>query len=220
MDFSPTDLLSFMPRLLAGLGVSFEITAIAVVVGSLVAIVVYLGKASADRVVSAACSTYIEVIRNTPLLVQLYIIFFGLPAVGLNLDAFSSAAIGLTIHNAAYIAEVYRGGFESVPRGLHDAAAALGLSRRQAFIHVSFVPAIRAVYPSFVNQTVLIFLASSIASVLSLNELTHAMLAINRETYRTMEVFILGGALYLAAAALLMAAARLLEPRLFRWAKA
>lgn len=212
-------MLSFMPTFLSGLLVSFEITAIAVVVGSVLAVAIYLGRAGASRVVSGVCSTYIEVVRNTPLLVQLYIIFFGLPAIGVNFDAFWSAAIGLTLHNAAYVAEVYRGGFESVPRGLRDAAAALGMSPRQTFIHVLFAPALRAVYPSFVNQTVLIFLASSIASVLSLNELTHAMLAINRETYRTIEVFIVGGAIYLAAAVFLMVGSRLLEPRFFGWAK-
>lgn len=219
MTFYFGDMLAYLPRLLGALLVSAQITVIAVLAGSVLAVFVYLGKANGGRIVSGFCRGYIEVLRNTPLLVQLYVIFFGLPSLGVNIDAFWTAAIGMSIHNAAYLAEIYRGGFQSVPVGLNEAAATLGLTRRQTLRYVLFKPAIRAVYPAYINQTVLIFLASSVASVLALNELTRVIMAINSETYRTIEILTIGGLIYLAVAAMLMVVSRALEPRIFSWAR-
>jgi polar amino acid transport system permease protein len=164
------------------------------------------------------CSAYIEVFRNTPLLVQLYLIYFGLPEIGLNLNPTWAGLVALTLNNAAYTAEIYRAGFDSVPKGLIEAGRALGMRQPQVFRHIMFVPATRTVFPALTNQFILLFLASSIASIIGLPELMNTILNINSETYRTFEVLAVGGLLYFVASGLFALAARVLEGRLFGWA--
>lgn len=212
------DLLPYFPTLLLALWVSCYITVIAMIGGSGLGVLLYLGKAGPSRVLKAISSIYIEVFRNTPLLVQLYLIYFGLPSVGVNLDPISSGVIALTLNNAAYTAEIYRGGFESVPDGLREAAGALGMRSGQAFRYVVFMPATRTVFPALTNQFILLFLASSIASIIGLPELMNTILNINSATYLTIEILTVAGLLYFATSALLAIASRYAEARLFAWA--
>ena len=125
------DLLPYSSLLLEGLWTALYITIVAMLAGSALGVLVYLGKAGPGKTVSILCTCYIEAIRNTPLLVQLYLIYFALPALGINLEPVWAAVIGLTLNNAAYTAEIYRAGFESVPRGLREAGKALGMKPAQ-----------------------------------------------------------------------------------------
>lgn len=211
------DLVPYLPMLLEALWMSCYLSVIAMVTGSALGVLLYLGKAGRSRVLRSLSAGYIEVFRNTPLLVQLYLIYFGLPRLGVNLDPISSGLIALTLNNAAYTAEIYRGGFESVPVGLREAAAALGMNRGQIFRHVVFMPATRNVFPALTNQFILLFLASSIASIIGLPELMHTVLNINSATYRTIEVLVVAGLLYFASSALLALASRHAETKLFAW---
>ncbi|PRI10375.1 amino acid ABC transporter permease [Leucobacter massiliensis] len=210
------DLIPYADKLLLGLGVSIAVTAAAVVAGGLLGVLVYLGRASRFRPARLAASAYIEAIRNTPLLLQLYLVYFALPSLGVNLDPVSAGIIALSINHSAYVAEIYRAGFESLPRGIGEAAAALGLSARATFLHVRLVPAMRAVLPSLTNQVILLFLASSIASIVAVPELMHTMMGITTSTFRTIETFVVGGLLYFAVAFAIAAASRLIEHRT-RW---
>jgi polar amino acid transport system permease protein len=212
------DLLPFSSLLLEGLWTALYITLVAMVAGSALGVFLYLGKVGPGKAVSIFCTCYIEAIRNTPLLVQLYLIYFALPTLGINLEPIWAALIGLTLNNAAYTAEIYRAGFESVPHGLREAGKALGMKNAQIVRFIVLQPATRNVFPALTNQLILLFLASSIGSIISLPELTNAIMSVSNTTYRTVEVLAVGGLLYLGVSALLSLASKRAETTLFRWA--
>ncbi|MEH3138560.1 MAG: amino acid ABC transporter permease [Mycolicibacterium neoaurum] len=211
------DLIPYLHPLLLGLLISIAVSAAAVVGGGSLALVLYAGRSSTIRVIRAAAAGYIEIIRNTPLLLQLYLIYFALPQAGVNLDPVAAGVLALSLNNAAYMAEIYRAGFESVPAGLAEAGAALGLSRRDIFWRVQLAPAMRNVLPAITNQTILLFLASSITSVVALPDLMHTMLGITSTTFRTIETFTVGGLMYFAVALLIASSSRLIETRFIKW---
>lgn len=217
MTFYFGDLIPFIPMLLQGLWVSIYVTLASMIVGSVLGIFVYLAKVGPVSALRRLSSSYIEIIRNTPMLVQLYLVYFGLGQVGINLNPLWSALIGMTLNNSAYTAEIFRAGFEAVPAGLREAGSALGLSSRQTFRYVVLKPAIRSVLPALTNQLIILFLFSSVASVISLNDLTSALLDLNSSTLRTFEVFTVGALLYYGTSSLLAATSRLGEKTVFRW---
>ncbi|KWX24305.1 polar amino acid ABC transporter permease [Mycolicibacterium wolinskyi] len=211
------DLIPYLPALLKGLAVSIGVSLVAAIVGGAFGILLYAGRTSRVSVFRAASSAYVEIIRNTPLLLQLYLVYFALPQAGVNLDPVAAGILALSINNAAYMAEIYRAGFQSVPAGLREAGAALGLSPRDTFWRVLFPPAMRNVLPAITNQTILLFLASSITSVVSLPDLMHVMMGITSTTFRTIEAFTVGGLLYFAVAFLIASLSRIVETRFIKW---
>ncbi|HET8604762.1 MAG TPA: amino acid ABC transporter permease [Marmoricola sp.] len=215
IDFSAV--LPYLPLMLKALGVSLEVTVLSFFIGSVLGIFVYLGRRSTAAPLRWLSQAFIEVFRNTPLLVQLYLIYFGLPQVGINLDPFWATLAGMTLNNAAYTAEIFRAGIESVPTGQVEAAGALGLRFSQTFRFVVLKPAIRNVLPALTNQFIVLFLFSSVGSVISLNELTSALADLNQRTLRTLEIFTVGGLLYYLASAVIAGSSRLAERYLFRW---
>ncbi|MGN6780344.1 MAG: amino acid ABC transporter permease [Marmoricola sp.] len=217
MTFSFSFIESILPVLLKALGMSVEVTVLSFFIGAVIGIWVYLGRRSAFAPLRLLAQGFIEVFRNTPLLVQLYLIYFGLPEVGINLDPFWSTLLGMTLNNAAYTAEIFRAGIESVPGGLVEAASALGLRFSQTFRFIVLKPAIRNVLPALTNQFIVLFLFSSVGSVISLNELTSALADLNQRTLRTLEIFTTGGVLYYLVSAIIAGSSRLAERYLFRW---
>lgn len=215
VDFSA--ILPYLPVMLRGLLLSIEVTVLSFFLGSIVGIFVYLGRRNSLPPVRWLAHWFIEVFRNTPLLVQLYLIYFGLPQVGINLDPFWSTLLGMTLNNAAYTAEIFRAGIESVPHGLVEAASALGLRFSQTFRYVVLKPATRNVLPALTNQFIVLFLFSSVGSVISLNELTSALADLNQRTLRTLEIFSIGGLLYYLTSAVIAGSSRLVERYAFRW---
>lgn len=211
------DLIPYLVPLLKGLLVSIGVSLFAALVGGAFGILLYIGRTSQVSFVRVASSAYIEVIRNTPLLLQLYLVYFALPQAGVNLDPVAAGILALSVNNAAYMAEIYRAGFQSVPAGLREAGAALGLSRRDTFWRVLLPPAMRNVLPAITNQTILLFLASSITSVVSLPDLMHVMMGITSTTFRTIEAFTVGGLLYFAVAFLIASLSRIVETRFIKW---
>lgn len=217
MTFYFGDILPYLPEMLQALWISIWVTLASFVVGSVLGILLSLAKTGPSRIVSSVASTYIEAVRNTPLLIQLYLIYFGLGQAGLQFSPLWSALIGLTLNNAAYTAEIFRAGFASVPVGLREAGTALALSKYQLFRHVVFKPGLRGIIPSLTNQLIILFLYSSVASVISLEELTAVLLNINNSTLRTLEVFTYGAVLYWLTSALIAYGARSIERVMFRW---
>jgi polar amino acid transport system permease protein len=211
------DIIPYLGPLLKGLAISLGVSLAAAVAGGALGVLLYAGSASRTRAFRAAAGTYIEVIRNTPLLLQLYLVYFALPQAGVNLDPVAAGIVALTINNAAYMAEIYRAGFQSVPAGLREAGAALGMSSRDTFWRVLFPPAVRNVLPAITNQTILLFLASSVTSVVALPDLMHAMLGITSSTFRTIETFTVGGLLYFSVAFLIASVSRVVETKFIRW---
>jgi polar amino acid transport system permease protein len=211
------DLVPYLPVLFEALWISFYITIISMAAGAFLGIFLYLGKVGKIKALEVFSNVYIQIFRNTPLLVQLYLIYFGLSEIGLNLSPLVAGIIGLTLHNAAYIAEVYRAGFDSVPQGLRESGMALGMNSSQIFRNIVFMPGIRNVFPSLTNQLILSFLASSIGSIIAMPELMTAILNINAETERAVEVLAVGGAFYLVSCIVISLASRFAESKLFAW---
>ncbi len=157
---------------------------------------------------------YVEVIRNTPLLVQIFMIFFGLPTIGIRLDADTGALVALTLNGTAYTIEIVRAGIESIGAGQSEAATALGLRRLQAFRLVVLPQALRLIVPPLGSQFILLLLNTSVASAIAANELTSVALNIQGRTFRAFESFIVAGVIYLILSLAFSALFALIE----RWA--
>lgn len=140
---------------------------------------------------------YVEVIRNTPFIVQAFLVFFGLSTIGLRLDASVAAVLALTLNVGAYTCEIMRAGLDSIHRSQIEAAESLGMTKAGIYLHVVLLPAIERVYPSLTSQFVLLMLASSITSQISAEELTGIANVIQGETFRSFEVYVVVGVLYL-----------------------
>jgi polar amino acid transport system permease protein len=177
------------------------LSAIATVLGMIVGIVGAAMRLSGNRVLSTISAFYVELIRNTPFLVQIYIVYFGLPAVGVRITAFNAAILSLTFYAGAYITEIVRAGVLTVDKGQLEAARTLGMSPGLTFRHVVLVPALSAIFPALTSQFVLIMLASSVVSVISVPELTGVANDIQGMTFRSLEAFLVVAAIYLALTA-------------------
>lgn len=217
MTFYFGDLIPYIGPLLKGLGISIYVTLAGMAAGSAIGILLYLAKVGSFKVLSVVSSGYIEIIRNTPLLVQLYLLYFGLPAVGVQIDPLWATLVGLTLNTAAYMAEIFRAGFNSVEDAQREAATALGLSPVQAFRYVLFIPAVRNIFPAITNQLILLFLFSSVASFISLDELMNTVLDTGSHTARKFETLIVAGVLYYGVSALFAATSKAGERVMFKW---
>lgn len=217
MTFYFNEVLPFLGKMLQGLLISVSVTLVGMLVGSLIGFLLYLGRTGPLRMLRYLCGAYIEVIRNTPLLVQLYLLYFGLPAIGVEIDPLTATLIGLSLNSAAYLAEIFRAGMGSIPVGQGEAASALGLSRPQSFLFVKFRPAFKNMLPAVTNQLILVFLFSSVASFISLDDLMNTILDTGSQTARKFETLIIGGILYYAVSALFTVASKGIERRAFRW---
>ncbi|HEX3348297.1 MAG TPA: amino acid ABC transporter permease [Acetobacteraceae bacterium] len=203
LDFS--GVVSRSDLLLAGAWLSLQLAAAAMVCGFLIAAAATVARLFAPRLAGAPVAVFVQVIRNTPLLVQAYLIYFGLPSLGLRLPAIPASVVALSIYVSAYIIEILRGGLEATGQGQVDAARALGLSRWLTLRLVISVPALAAVYPALTSQFVLLLLATSVVSTISTPELTAAANAIHGLTFRSFEVYIVIAVMYLGLAAIFRA---------------
>ena len=174
--------------LASGLLLTIWIAAAAIACGMAIGTVTAVLRMSGVAALRWAAASYVDVIRNTPLLVQILVVFLGLPEIGIRLSAVQAAILALSINNGAYIAEIARGGLQSIPRGQLEAAAAIGLSPPVSFFEVVCPQAMRAIYPALSNQFILTILGSSIASVIGVPELTQQVLFVDSRTFRTIEL--------------------------------
>jgi ectoine/hydroxyectoine ABC transporter permease protein EhuD len=172
-----------LPTLLTGLKITVELTFIVIVIALILGVFVALARLSKIRVLSAVTGAYVEFMRATPLLLQLIYIYFVLPAVGIRLDPFVAAVVGLSINYAAYLSEVYRSGIQAIPRGQLDAAAALGMTPSLTMRRIVLPQAIRIVIPTLGNYFVALFKDTSLASALTLQELLFSGQIIISRTY-------------------------------------
>ncbi|WP_312794879.1 amino acid ABC transporter permease [Tianweitania sp.] len=195
-DFAPV--LDAWPALLQGALQTLKISGISMALGLCLGIVFMLMRMSPIKAVSAVALAYIEVIRNTPFLVQVFFIFFGMPSLGVTLTAEQAAILAMTLNCAAYSAEIVRGGVESIRKGQIEAGRALGLHTFDVYRYIIFRPAIRAVYPALCSQFILMMLNSSLVASVSAEELTYVGQTIDAETFRSFEVYFVLGVIYLA----------------------
>ena len=161
---------------------------------------------SNSRIGSGLVIAFVELVRNTPFLVQIFFIFFALPLAGVRLDPTTTAILALGLNGGAYAIEIIRGGVESIPKGQSEAGFALGLSRADIFRLIILKPALRAIFPSLASQFVLLTLMTSIATSISAFELTSVAQRIDGDTFRSFEVYFTITGIYLALSWLLMTA--------------
>ena len=195
-DFSAV--LAQWPLFMHGAWLTIKLSLLATLLGLLIGTLCAIGRGSRNAFIANACATYVEAIRNTPLLVQIFIVYFGLASVGIRLSAFTAATAALVINVGAYTAEIVRAGMESVPRSQLEAARCLALSRWQVLRHVVLPPAIERVWPALTSQYVLLMLASSITSQISAEELTAVANRVQSDTFRSVETYLIVAAAYLA----------------------
>ncbi len=183
---------------------------IAVFIGLLVAV----GRIYGSRWISVPLTIYVEFLRGTPLMLQLYFIFFLLPEVGVNIAAFPTAILGLAINYSAYESEIYRAGLQAIPGGQMEAALSLGMSRSQAIRKIVVPQAVRIVIPPVVNDFIGLFKDTSVCSVITIVELTKQFSILSLNTQATIEMMVMTGILYLAMSYPLSLLSRSLERRL------
>ena len=193
LDFSAV--LDQWPLFLDGARLTLELSVVATVAGFVAGTACAIAL-RAGGLLGRLCSIYVEMVRNTPLLVQIFLMYFGLASLGLHLSAFVVASISLTVNVAAYTAEIMRAGLEAIPPGQIEAGECLGLTKPQLYRHVLLLPAMERVYPSLASQFVLLMLASSVTSQISAEELTAVANHVQSDTFRPFETFILLAGLY------------------------
>ncbi len=186
------------PLLAQGAWVTVKLSFCATVLGFILGTLCALARNSRLGWLRALAGGYVELIRNTPLLIQAYFLIFGLSSAGLTMPIMAGAVLALVINIGAYTCEIVRAGIESIPKDQLEAGECLALSRLQVFWHVVLRPAVERVYPSLTSQFVLLMLASSIMSAVGAEELLGVANRIQSDTYRNFEVFIVLWGVYLA----------------------
>jgi polar amino acid transport system permease protein len=200
------DVWAAWPDLLWGCWLTIQLSAVSMVLGLLVAVLGALGKTMGPKPVRWVVDAYVEVIRNTPFLVQIFIIFFGLPRAGIMLTSNQAALLAMVVNVGAYATEIVRAGIESIGRGQIEAGLALGLRPLQVFRYVVLFPAISTVYPALSSQFILLMLNSSVVSTISAQELTATANDLQSRTFRSFEIYIVVTGIYLALSMLFSAA--------------
>lgn len=186
----------YLPDLLQGALVSVELTLCIMLLSLPLGLLLALAKLGRSRILSMLASCYIEVIRGTPALLQLFYIYFVLPAFGIRLDPFTAGVIGLAINYSAYLAEVYRAGILAIPKGQIEAAKALGMSRRKMLRLIILPQAIRVVVPPLGNYCISLFKDTSLVSIVTVKELMFSGQIVSSTNFQYFTVFTIVGALY------------------------
>ena len=199
-DFQFDAVFAAWPLLLRGTWITIQLSASAMALGLVVAVFCAWGKTAGPRPLRWLIEAYIELIRNTPFLVQLFFFFFGLPALGLRWSPHTAALTAMVINLGAYATEIVRAGIESIPKGQIEAGLALDLKRHEIFRFVILKPALRAIYPALTSQFILLMLSSSVVSVISADDLTSVAANLQSQTFRSFEIYIVVAAIYLVLA--------------------
>ena len=206
-----------LPFLVEGLYLTLLISGLALVFSMVLGVLVALGRLSKWRVLSSASATYIEIFRDTPMLVQLFWVYYVLPILlGIRIDALTAAILGLTLHSTAFLSEIYRAGIQTVPTGHSEAAKVLGLSPRATFIRIVLPQAVRNVLPPLVNNLVDLIKLSSLASVFAVGEITRKATELSASTFRPIEIFTFVAVMYFLICWPLSLSIRVLERRMRR----
>ncbi|WCE07162.1 MULTISPECIES: amino acid ABC transporter permease [Pseudomonas] len=197
-DFQPV--LQQSDLLLKGAFFTLELTAIGAVLGIALGILGAVCRAWRLTPFDRVFGVYVELIRNTPFLIQLFFIFFGLPSLGVHISEWQAAVLAMVINLGAYSTEIIRAGIQAVPKGQLEAAAALAMTRAETFRHVILRPALAKVWPALSSQVVIVMLGSAVCSQISTEELTFAANFIQSRNFRAFETYLLTTLLYLVMA--------------------
>jgi polar amino acid transport system permease protein len=201
LDFGAV--LAQWPLLLRGAAFTLGLTAFSAVLGVGLGVACAWARAWGPKPLALVAATYVELVRNTPFIVQLFFVFFGLPSLGIKLTPELASVIAMVVNLGAYAAEIVRAGIEGTPRGQVEAARSLALSQTQVFVRVVLPPALARVWPALVSQIVIVMLGSAVCGQIAAQELSYAANLIQSRNFRAFEAFIVATALYLALAVLI-----------------
>jgi len=204
--FDFASVLAQWPLFFHGAWLTIKLSVAATLVGLVIGTLCAIGRGSHDRRLARACAIYVEAIRNTPLLVQIFLVYFGLASIGLKVPALVAAVVALVINIGAYTTEIMRAGIESIHKSQVEAAECLALSRVQIYWHVILRPAMERVYPALTSQFVLMMLATSITSQISAEELTAIANRVQSDTFRSFETYVVVAVFYLLLSLLMRSA--------------
>ncbi|OZI66248.1 amino acid ABC transporter permease [Bordetella genomosp. 11] len=205
----------YTPVLLKGLGVTVELIAFGAVTGVAIGIACAWAITQGPRWTRPPVTAYVELVRNTPFLIQLFFIFFGLPTIGLQLGEMQAACLAMAINLGAYSTEIIRAGIDATPRGQYEAGMSLAMSRMQVFRHVVLRPALARIWPALSSQIVIVMLGSAVCSQIAAEDLSFAANFIQSRNFRPFEVYIVTTVIYLLLAIVLRQILRLAGRRIF-----
>jgi polar amino acid transport system permease protein len=210
--------LQSLPQMLDGALITLEIAAAAMLLGTVIAVFLALGKRSSNRLANTVAGIWIETARNTPALFQIYMAYFGLGSLGIHIESTTALLAGIAFNNAGYLAETFRGGLEAVPHTQLRAARSLGMTQAQGLRLIVLPQMFRIVFHSMTNQMVWSVLMTSLGVVVGMTtDLTGVTQELNVVSFRTFEYFIVAGVIYYLIAKVFTFSARLLAWRLFRY---
>lgn len=215
MTFQWSAVIGALPALLQGAGVTVAIAFIALILGTVLGTLVGVVRTYAPAPLSVAAQIYIGLIRGTPLVVQIMFIYFALPLLfGLSLSALTAGTIALVVNSSAYLAEIVRGGFAAVPRGLREAGLAMGLPLWRVVTDIIGPVAFRRMVPALGNQFIIGLKDTSLLIIIGVGELTRTGQEIMTENYRAVEIWAAVGVIYLVIISAMALAMRVLEKRI------
>lgn len=200
--------------LMSGLALSLGLAAVSILIGAAIGLALAFALTSRRLALSAPARLYVTLLRNLPILVLVLFAYFALPQLGVRIDKIRSFMLVLSLYSGAYLAEVFRAGLLSIPRGLTEAGLAIGLTPTQIRATIIAPLMLRNVLPSLSSTIISLFKDTSLAAVIAVPELTFAARKINVESFRVIETWIVTSALYVACCFLIAAALRLIERRL------
>jgi len=218
VDLDFLSVLGQWPLLLKGVGWTLGLTVVSASIGLVVGVACAWSRASGPLWLKWVVGSYVELVRNTPFIVQLFFIYFGLPAAGVKLSPEVASIIAMVVNLGAYATEIIRAGIEATPKGQIEAAMSLALNRMQTFTRVVLPPALKKVWPAMVSQIIIVMLGSAVCGQISTQELSYAANLIQSRNFRAFEAFIVATLIYLL---LSMAVRKLLNwmgPR-FLWGR-
>ncbi|MDF2592348.1 MAG: polar amino acid transporter, inner rane subunit [Clostridia bacterium] len=206
--------IAFAPKFLPAVLKTLELSVVSILLGTLFGLVVVALKLTKLKTLEKITNGYISIVRGTPLLLQLYFIFYGLPLIGLEFSRSTSAIIGLAFHSGAYISEIFRGSINSIHYGQEEAGKALGMSKYQIFIHIILPQAFKRSVPALGNQFIIAVKDSSLASVITITETMLIARQFVAATYNPFPILFIAGVYYYVIITIISRLLRRLERRL------
>ena len=196
-SFTLRTIYPYLGELRTAAALTLSLSLLAIVISIVLGTAVAVMRRSRRRALRIAGAAYVEVMRNTPLLVILYLVYFGGPSFGLRLSSFNAALIGLSLNAAGYMAEIIRAGLIAVAPGQFEAASAQGFTTLQSFRYVVFPQVFRTIYAPLGNQVIAVILASSLASAVAVDEVASWMETVGSTSFRFFETFVVAALVYL-----------------------
>ncbi|BCO26633.1 L-cystine transport system permease protein YecS [Rhodoferax lithotrophicus] len=200
IEFNFVTVLEQWPMLLRGLGLTVLLTAFSAVFGSLLGTACAWARLHGGPMLKRVVGGYVELVRNTPFIIQLFFIFFGLPSLGLRLSVEMASVLAMVLNLGAYACEIVRAGLQATPKGQLEAAMSLALTPWQTFSRVVLPPALARIWPALVSQIIIVMLGSAVCGQISAEELSQAANLISSRTFRSFESYIIVTGIYLLLA--------------------